>query len=346
MTIAPQPSPLADDSHGIGVLLTNIGTPAAPTQAALRPYLAEFLSDPRIVELPRWLWLPILHGVLLNLRPARSARLYQNIWTEQGSPLLVTIKGQADGLRRGLAARLGDPPLVAVGMRYGHPSIAEGLRELRAAGARRLLVFPLFPQYSATTTATTFDAVFDELKTWRWMPEIRTVGHYHDHPAYLAALAESVHEYWATHDRPSRLVFSFHGIPARYARAGDPYPQECQATARLVADQLDLSADDWRVSFQSRFGPVEWLKPYTDELLAELGRNGVKGVHVVCPGFSADCLETLDEIEREGRRGFEEAGGRDFHYIPALNARPEHIATLVEVALAHVEGWARTGASC
>ena len=338
MAVAAHPPVPVDLSPAIGVLLTNIGTPAAPTPAALRPYLAEFLSDPRIVELPRWLWLPVLHGVLLNVRPARSARLYQNIWTEQGSPLLITLRQQAEGLRRELGQRLGDRLSVAIGMRYGHPSIAEGLRELRAAGARRMLIFPLFPQYSATTTATTFDAVFDELQAWRWMPELRTISHYHDHPAYVTALAQSIRERWAAHGRSKYLVFSFHGIPRRYAEAGDPYQEECRTTARLVAGQLGLRDEEWRISFQSRFGPVEWLKPYTDDLLVELGRDGAQGAHVVCPGFSADCLETLDEIGREARHVFETAGGRGFHYIPALNDRPEHIAALVEIALSHLQG--------
>jgi ferrochelatase len=322
-----------------GILLTNIGSPDAPTAKALRPYLAEFLGDPRIVELPRWLWLPILHGFILATRPRRSARLYQNIWTDSGSPLLAIAKQQAAGLRERLEARTGLPIQVAVGMRYGNPSIASGLRQLWDAGARRILVFPLFPQYSATTTAATFDAVFDALKKWRWMPELRTVSHYCDHPGYVAALANSVREHWGAHGKAERLLLSFHGIPKRYSLAGDPYAGECETTARLVAAQLGLKDGEWQHSFQSRFGPVEWLRPYTDELLAEWGKAGLRSVDAICPGFAADCLETIDEIGREARETFEEAGGGRLSYIPALNARPDHLDALAEVALRQLQGW-------
>jgi ferrochelatase len=320
-------------------LLTNIGSPDAPTPAALRPYLAEFLGDPRIVELPRWLWLPVLHGILLNTRPRRSARLYKNIWTEAGSPLLNIIKGQAGGIGERLAAQTKVPIKMAVGMRYGRPSIAAGLHQLWEAGARRILVFPLFPQYSATTTAATFDAVFDELKRWRWMPELRTVNHYHDHPGYISALADSIRDDWATKGQPERLLFSFHGIPKHYSLAGDPYAAECETTARLVVRQLGLKEGEWQMSFQSRFGPVEWLKPYTDKLLEEWGKEGLQGVRVICPGFSADCLETIDEIGREAKKGFEEAGGGGLGYIPALNTWPDHLDALTDIALIHLQGW-------
>ncbi len=328
------------ESEQAGVLLTNIGSPQAPTFWALRRYLAEFLSDPRIVELPRWLWLPILHAILLNLRPARSARLYRNIWTADGAPLTAMMRRQAAGLRERLAQWLGGPPPVALGMRYGQPSIAAGLRELRAGGARRIPIFPLFPQFSATTTGTSLDAAFAELRRWRWLPELRTLQHYHDHPAYLAALTESVRAFWAQHGRPRRLLFSFHGIPRGYSMRGDPYRGECQQTAELAAGQLGLSPDEWALSFQSRFGPAEWLKPYTDELLADWGRAGARDVQVICPGFSADCLETLDEIAREARHTFEAAGGRGFAYIPALNDRPAHLDALAAIAAPHLQGWA------
>lgn len=328
---APQPA--------TGVLLANIGSPDAPTFPALRRYLAQFLGDPRIVEAPRWLWLPILHGLLLNVRPARSARLYRNIWGPEGAPLLAITRRQAAGLQARLSDRFDAPVRVTAGMRYGEPSIAAGLRDLRDAGARRILIFPLFPQYSASTTGSCLDAVFTELRRWRWLPEIRTVNHYPDHPAYLAALAASVERARAEHGRPQRLLFSFHGLPRSYARKGDPYETECRLTARLTAARLGLNEDAWALSFQSRFGPAEWLKPYTDETLEAWGRAGLDGVHVVCPGFAADCLETLDEIGREAKHTFESAGGRGFHYIPALNDEPAHLDALAEIAAAHLSGW-------
>ncbi|MBI3241135.1 MAG: ferrochelatase [Chloroflexi bacterium] len=322
-----------------GILLTNIGSPDAPTAKALRPYLAEFLGDPRIIELPRWLWLPILHSVILTTRPRRSALLYQNIWTDSGSPLLAIAQQQAAGLRERLAARTGSSIQVAIGMRYGNPSIASSLRQLRDSGVKRILVFPLFPQYSAATTASTFDAVFAELKTWRWMPELRTVNHYHDHPRYIAALANSIREYWQAHGKAERLLLSFHGIPKSYSLAGDPYAGECEMTARLVAAQLGLKEGEWQMSFQSRFGPVEWLQPYTDKLLEEWGKRGVRSVDALCPGFATDCLETIDEIGREARETFAKAGGGRLSYIPALNARPDHLDALAEVAMRQLEGW-------
>lgn len=327
----------ADSEASVGVLLANTGTPAAPTAAALRPYLAQFLGDRRIIELPRWLWLPILHGVLLNIRPARSARLYARLWTDEGSPLLLNTRRQAQGL----SARLRSLP-VAIGMRYGEPSIATGLRQLRDRGVRRVLVFPLFPQYSATTTGAVFDAVFDELKRWRSLPELRTVAHYHTHPLYLTALANTIREAWAAHGRPQRLLLSFHSLPQRYIQAGDPYADECRQTAEVLAQQLGLAQHEWSLAFQSRFGPVAWLQPYTDEVLQAWGRAKLERVHVVCPGFAADCLETLDEIGHEGRASYEQAGGRGFHYIPALNDRADHLDALAAIARTHLQGWRET----
>ena len=321
------------------MLLMNTGTPAAPTAAALRPYLAEFLGDPRIVELPRWLWLPVLHLAVLTTRPARSARLYARMWTGQGSPLLLTMRALAEALQAELSARAGQDLPVVVGMRYGQPSIAAGLRDLRARGAQRILALPLFPQYSATTTAAMFDAVFAELRRWRWMPELRTVAHYSAHPGYIAALADTIRAAWDAHGRPERLLFSFHGIPQSYSRKGDPYYSECQTTARQVAQALALADSEWQLAFQSRFGPAEWLRPYTDEVLREWGWAGHQSVHVLCPGFAVDCLETLDEIAHEGRKTYEAAGGQGFHYIPALNERADHIAALSAIALTHLAGW-------
>lgn len=273
------------------------------------------------------------------VRPRRSAALYRRIWTDQGSPLLYIAERQAAGLQTALDVHYPGFTTVLVGMRYGKPSIAEGLRHLREMGITRILIFPLFPQYSATTTASTFDAVFNELKGWRWMPELRTISHYYDHPAYIAALANSIQESWDKTDPPQKLLFSFHGMPERYARAGDPYPQQCHKTAGLVAERLALNDGVWRVAFQSRFGPEEWLQPYTDELLVEWGRAGVKSVQVICPGFSSDCLETIDEIGHEGLELFTGQGGKSFNYIPALNDSSNHINALAEIILPHLAGW-------
>ncbi len=319
----------------VGILLTNLGTPDAPDRASLRRYLKEFLSDPRVVEQPRWLWWPILHGIILNIRPARSAAAYRSIWTDDGSPLMVHSLAQLAGFRK----RLGEGVRVELAMRYGRPSIAEGLRALREQGCRRLLILPLYPQYSATTSGSTFDAVADELKRWRRVPGLRFVDSYHDHPGYIAALAASVREHWQNHGRAERLLMSFHGIPERYFRNGDPYPCLCRVTARLLAESLDLGEDDWQVSFQSRFGREPWVKPYTDETLRSWAKEGVRRVDVICPGFSADCLETLEEIAVENRDVFIEAGGTELRYIPALNGRTDHVQALSDIALGHLTGW-------
>ncbi len=334
--LAPPDPP---DAVPTGVLLTNVGSPAAPTTGALRAYLAQFLGDPRVIEYPRGLWLPLLHGVILNTRPRRSAELYRRVWTEDGSPLLAILRRQGAALQE----MLGDSTRVAVGVRYGQPSIAAALRELDAGGARRILVLPLYPHYSATTTATSLDAVFDELKTWRRVPELRTVNQYYDHPAYIAALAASVREHWAAHGRPQRLLLSYHGIPQEYADQGDPYPRQCAATTALLVAALGLSEGEYAMTFQSRFGPSQWLLPATATTLAEWGREGLALVDALCPGFSADCLETIDEIAREGAHEFREAGGGELRYIPALNDRPDHVAALADLVRAHVGEWVRPG---
>ena len=258
-----------DSTECLGVLLVNLGSPDAPTTAAVRRYLAEFLWDPRVVEIPRMLWWPILHGVVLRLRPSRSAHAYQRVWTDEGSPLLAISSRQLDALQKVCTTHYGERVQLALAMRYGEPSIKAGLAQLREAQARRILILPLYPQYSAATTASTFDAVAAELSTWRWLPELRLVNHYHDDPYYIEALVDSIRQFWAEHDRPERLLFSFHGLPKKYFLAGDPYHCECRKTARLVAEQLELPQDAWAVSFQSRFGPTEWLRPYTDKLLKE-----------------------------------------------------------------------------
>jgi len=333
----------AEFSHAagsrVGVLLCNLGTPAAPTPKALRRYLAEFLSDPRLIELPRWLWLSILHGIILNIRPRRSAHAYAKIWTDEGSPLLVLSRAQEAAVRDRLQQQFGDHVAVALAMRYGEPSIAQGLAALRAAGARRVLVLPLYPQYSGPATGSVFDAVATVLQGWRWVPDLRFISSYHNEPAYIAALADSITAHWATAGRPDRLFFSFHGLPYRYFMQGDPYFCHCQATARLVAEKLGLAANEWQVVFQSRFGRERWLEPYADLTLQETARQGVRTVDVVCPGFSVDCLETLEEIAIQNREAFIEAGGSDLRYIPALNAAPAHVEALCELIARNLQGW-------
>lgn len=316
-----------------GILLVNLGSPDAPTPAALRRYLKEFLWDPRVVEAPRVLWWLVLNGIILNTRPAKSAKKYAGVWTPEGSPLLAITRRQAEAL----SARLGLP--VEPAMRYGNPSVAAGIERLMAAGIGRILVLPLYPQYSATTTASVFDAVADALKARRVLPALRFVDDYHDHPAYIDALAASVREHWCAGDRGERLVVSFHGIPKRYADAGDPYPERCAGTARLLAEALGLREDEWLMTFQSRFGREEWLQPYTDVTLARIAGEGVRSVDVICPGFAADCLETLEEIADENREVFLKAGGEGFRYVPALNERQEHIAALADLAGQNLAGW-------
>lgn len=321
-----------------GVLVANLGTPDAPTPAAVRRYLAEFLADPRVVELPRMLWWPLLHGVILRVRPRRSAHAYQQIWTEAGSPLLTGTRALAAALQQTLAELLPEPPVVAVGMNYGNPSIPAALAELRARQVRRLLVLPLYPQYSATTTASSFDRVSAELRRWRWLPELRFINDYHAEPGYIAALAESLTERFAATGTPEHLLFSFHGLPRSYFDAGDPYYCQCQATARLVAERLTLPATGWSVAFQSRVGRQRWLEPYTERRLAELAAQG-RRIAVVCPGFAVDCLETLEEIAMRGRGAFLAAGGAAFDYVPALNERPAHANSLAALVARHCRGW-------
>lgn len=323
-----------EENSEIGVLLVNLGTPEAPTASALRCYLAEFLWDPRVVEFPRLLWWLVLHGLILRIRPARSAKSYQKVWTKEGSPLLVHAKRQEAKLSERLS-----PIKVALAMRYGKPSISKGLESLRQQKIRRLLVVPLYPQYSATTTASVFDAVSDVLRRWRWLPEIRFISHYHDFPPYIQALATSVNAHWAEHGRADKLLISFHGVPKRYLLKGDPYYCECHKTARLLAENLQLEEKDWQLVFQSRFGREEWLKPYLDETLKALPQQGVRCVDVICPGFSVDCLETLEEVDQENRHYFLQAGGEVFHYIPALNDNEVHINALLQLIQKNSLGW-------
>ena len=326
----------------LGILLVNLGSPDKPDTASVRRYLAEFLWDSRVVDTPRWLWWLILHGIILRFRPRRSARAYQKVWTDQGSPLVATSRLQTQALEKLLQKKFRGNVIVDLAMRYGNPSIKDGLNALRKAGARRLLILPMYPQYSATTTASVFDEVTHVLRGWRWLPDLRFINQYHDHPKYIEALANSVRQHWQQHGRADKLLFSFHGIPQRYVNSGDPYFCHCLKTARLTAAALQLNDDDWQVVFQSRFGREPWLQPYCDKTLQQLPSLGIRNVEVICPGFSADCLETIEEINMENRHLFLKAGGESFHYIPALNASDEHIEALGEILTAHSFGWPET----
>ena len=328
-----------DSNPSAGILLVNLGTPEAPTAHALRPYLRQFLSDPRVVEIPRAIWWPILNGIILNTRPRQSAAKYAKIWTAEGSPLKVHTQRQALLLRGYLGERTKAPLVVDWGMRYGSPSVPEGLARLREQGCDRVVVIPLYPQYSASATGSAYDAVFDTLSRMRNVPALRLVKQFHDHPGYIDALARSVTEHWMADGRAERLVMSFHGVPRFALDRGDPYHCQCQKTARLLAESLALDADRYCVTFQSRFGRAQWLKPYTIDTLRELAGRNVKSVDVICPGFVSDCLETLEEIGIENRTAFLTAGGREFRYIACLNERDGWIQALTDIALEHLHGW-------
>ena len=338
MTVAPEPAHAHGSAAKTAIVLCNLGTPDAPTPAAVRRYLAEFLSDPRVVEIPRAAWLPILHGVVLRVRPARSARKYASIWMPEGSPLKVWTERQAV-LLEGYLGERGLAVTVRPAMRYGSPSIASVLDAVKASGADRILMLPLYPQYAASTTASIADALAAWLRTIRNIPEIRFVKHYHDDPGYIGALAARVVEHWRINGRPDKLVLSFHGLPRRSLTLGDPYHCECLKTGRLLAERLKLDDDAVIVTFQSRFGRAEWLQPYTEPTLVALARAGVARVDVFCPGFTADCLETLEEIDQEARAAFLAAGGKQFGYIPCLNDQPQWLAALADVARRHLQGW-------
>jgi ferrochelatase len=323
----------------VGVLLANLGTPDAADAPALRRYLGEFLWDPRVIEMSRPLWWLILHLVILPFRPKKSAELYQKVWTPEGSPLLTISRRQAAAIEAILKAEVGTPIHVALGMRYGNPSMRSALRELAAKGCRRILLLPLYPQYAAVTSGSTFDALATEVTAWRWVPEMRILQHYHDEPGYIRSLAASIREAWADGSQADKLLFSFHGIPQRYFEAGDPYFCHCHKTARLVAEELGLPADRYQVSFQSLFGKEEWLKPYTDKTMQGMAKSGVRSLDVICPGFSADCLETIEEIDGMNREIFLHAGGERYRYIPALNDRPDHMRFLADLVIRNLNGW-------
>lgn len=335
---------LSNFSHSqkdkVGVLITNLGTPDEPTTPALRRYLKQFLSDPRVVEIPRLIWMLILHGIILRTRPKKSAHAYQTVWTEEGSPLLVHTRNQANALAESLKEEWGDGIEVDFAMRYGSPSIDTVVQSMLDKGVRRLVVMPLYPQYSGSTTASTFDVLAKDFQQRRWIPELRFVTSYYDNPLYIKALADKVRAYWDQHGKADKLVLSYHGVPRFFLEKGDPYYCHCQVTSRLLIEELGVEDDSIITTFQSRFGKAEWLKPYTDKTLQSLPDQGVKSVQVMCPGFSSDCLETIEEIAVENRDYFLEAGGEKYDYIPALNDDKSHINVLSDIASRNLSGWA------
>ncbi len=336
-----------DHTHGTpartGVLLVNLGTPSDPSPAAVRRYLAEFLRDPRVIEMPRLTWWLVLHGIILRVRPKRSAHAYRRIWTPDGSPLLIESRALTEGLAQRLRQRWGEGVVVDLAMSYGAPSIDTALERFRQAGVQRLLVVPLYPQYSSTTTGSIFDRVTGELGRWRWLPELRFVNQYWQDARWVGAVADSVARHWREHGR-KHLLFSFHSIPKRYFLAGDPYHCFCHGSASAIAQRLGLAAGDWSIGFQSRFGREEWLKPYVDVLLQQYAASGPKQVTVVCPGFATDCLETLEEIGMQNRDAFLAHGGEAFDYVPCLNSSVAHVDVLEDVVARHTAGWPMTPA--
>lgn len=331
-------------AEALGILMVNLGTPDKPTTGAVRRYLRQFLWDPRVVEYPRALWWLILHCIILVFRPARSAHAYRQVWTERGSPLLFHSQDLLAATRALVTARLSGSVAAELAMTYGRPGIASGLDKLYAAGARRVLVLPLYPQYSGTTTAAVFDAVASVLRRRRWLPELRFVNQYHDAPEFIAAHAANIRQHWDEHGRGAHLLFSFHGVPKSTLLKGDPYHCQCQKSARLIAEALALDEGSWSVAFQSRVGREEWLQPYTDDVLQKFGRNNMARVDVVCPGFAVDCLETLEEIAMRYAQLFTAAGGGELQYIPALNAGPAHASMLAGLITRHVSGWPEAAA--
>lgn len=339
MTYQTEPAHPHGTPEKTGVLLINLGTPDAPTPDAVRIYLKEFLGDPRVVETSPVLWWFILNGIILRTRPEKSAAKYASIWQKEGSPLLVYTRKQAALLQGFLGGRTRAPFVVDYAMRYGNPSIPEVLRKLREQNCQRILIVPMYPQYAASTTATATDIVFGELQQMRNTPALRTIKHFHDHPGYIEALANNINHYWQKHGRPEKLLMSFHGLPKRMLDQGDPYHCECQKTARLLALQLGLNPDQYAVSFQSRLGRDEWLQPYTSATLKQLGKQKLSRLDVICPGFVADCLETLEEIAQEGKEEFQHAGGGEYHYIPCLNDRDDWIHALADLVADNLQGW-------
>ncbi len=337
--MSPEPIYRHGSIDKVGVLLVNLGTPDAADAESLRTYLRHFLSEPRIVELPRWLWWPILNGIILNVRPSKSAKKYAQIWMPEGSPLKVHTERQTELITALLKKQIDPMPVIEYAMIIGNPSIAEKLQLMKEQGCSRILVLSLFPQYAASSVGCALDNIFTELRKMRNIPDIRTVKHYHDDAGYIAALTQNVCDYWEEHGKPDKLIMSFHGVPRKTLERGDPYHCECQKTGRLLAEALKLTSDQYQVCFQSRFGFSQWLNPYTSEILKELGRQKTRRVDVVCPGFVSDCLETLEEIAIEGKTIFTEAGGGEFHYIPSLNEHPEWIKAIGDMIQTHLAGW-------
>lgn len=340
-----------DFQHGrssvMGVLVVNLGTPDEPTASAVRRYLAEFLADSRVVEIPKLLWMLILHGIILRTRPARSAAAYRKVWTEQGSPLMAASADLSCKIQAAVSERLSGKCIVQLAMRYGNPSIKDGLEKLQSEGAERIMILPLYPQYSGATTGSVADAVFANLSKWRWVPELRMLGAYHDDPGYISMIAQSLRSHWEIKgqlidqslDKNHKLFISFHGMPKATLVAGDPYFCHCHKTARLIAIELNLHEDQWEMAFQSRFGRAEWLQPYAAKRFLELPTEGIKKLTVVCPGFSVDCLETLEEIAIEGRDEFLAAGGATFEYVAALNSSDQHVEFMLERIINNASAW-------
>lgn len=335
----PEPEYNHGDQLKVGILLANLGTPDAPTAKALRPYLKQFLMDRRVVEIPRLIWWWILNCIILVIRPKKSAEKYAQVWMQEGSPLLVHAKNQAQLLRGYLGQKIKSPFAVELGMSYGNPSMQSAIEKLKAQHCNKILVFPLYPQYAASSTAASLDAVWKTLLKMRNVPAIRTIKHYHDHPAYIQALAVSINKFWQINGKPEKLIMSFHGVPKFHLMKGDLYHCECHKTGRLLAEALGLEQEQYQITFQSRFGKQEWLKPYLASTLEALGKQKVKRIDVVCPGFSSDCLETLEEIAMEGKHIFQSSGGGAYHYIPALNENEAWIHAMTAIALENLQGW-------
>ena len=331
-----------DYEHGskekIGVLITNLGTPDAPNKKELKVYLNQFLSDPRVIELPKILWQILLKLVILQIRPSKSAEAYKQIWTDKGSPLLNIANRQLNKIQSSFSSK-NENIVFEVGMRYGNPSIPDALLKLQKKQVRRLLVLPMYPQYCAATTGSTFDEVTNVLQKWRWIPEMRFINQYFEEKNYIEALSNSIKSFWKKTSKPQKIIFSYHGIPKRYLTNGDPYHCFCLKTTRLVKEYMGLSDDEIMTTFQSRFGREEWLKPYTSETLKELPKQGIKNIHIISPGFSSDCLETLEELEEENKEYFMESGGENYHYIPCLNDHDDHIDVFVNLIKKHIQGW-------
>ena len=331
-----------DYEHGskekIGVLITNLGTPDAPNRKELKVYLNQFLSDPRVIELPKILWQILLKLVILQVRPSKSAEAYKQIWTDKGSPLLDIANRQLSKIQSSFSSK-SENIVFEVGMRYGNPSIPNALLKLQKKQVRRLLVLPMYPQYCAATTGSTFDEVTNILQKWRWIPEMRFINQYFEEKNYIEALSNSINTFWKNNQKPQKIIFSYHGIPKRYLTNGDPYHCFCLKTTRLVKERMGLSDDEIMTTFQSRFGREEWLKPYTSETLKELPKQGIKNIHIISPGFSSDCLETLEELEEENKEYFMESGGESYNYIPCLNDNEDHIDVFVNLIKKHIQGW-------